>query len=274
MKFIDNNDFAKTFFWLVSPARLILLLICVVLLPACASFPQSQTSSQHGGSKEADIKQITIAESTENSKPSEKGWWEVGFHRPYNDDEDVQWQYDAFIAYQILKPIIKSNQELTLWRIHRRAASDNAGHRFAFIFYASQEVGAEIYQSVKEHPVVKALLSTSQVEHLSFYNISQELRSDIANTSDRNWPIELQKTWPYFIMGVSQTWLGLVEHYYEELDLGEETNLEDQLAAFKQVSDSIDLLWEQNGNHAFLHHLNALFAYKELYITGGWLGRF
>jgi hypothetical protein len=274
---VDNNGFTKSSLWLLNQARLMLLvLICVALLPACASFSQSQalTLSQQTGSKAPNEKQITIAESTENDKPAEKGWWEIGFHRLHGDNEDVQWQYDTFIAHQILKPIIKGNQELTLWRFHRRASSDKAGHRFGFIFYANRKVGETIYQSVNDHPTVKALLSTSHVERLSFYDINQELRSDIENTSDGKWPIELQKTWPYFIMGVSQTWLGLVEYYYAELDLSEEAGLDDQLTAFKEVSASIDLLWKQNGSHAFLHHLNALFAYQELYVIERSLTRF
>ena len=75
-------------------------------------------------------------------------------------------------------------------------------------------------------------------------------------------------------MGVSQTWLSLVELLYEKLQINKEANFEDQLEGFKQVSADIDLIWKHNGNHAFLHHLNALFAYQELYVIESQLRRF
>ena len=75
-------------------------------------------------------------------------------------------------------------------------------------------------------------------------------------------------------MGVSRTWLDLVDQFYAELQLNDEAQLDEQLEGFKQVSADIDLIWKHNGNHAFLHHLNALFAYQELYVIESQLRRF
>jgi len=242
----------------------------MVLFAGCVSFSQqhqSQTTSVNPST-------ITISSAQPNSVESEKGWWEIGFHQRYGHDDEIRWEYDALIALKVLKPILEKEKEIKLWRFHRRAVADRDAHRFGFFFYATQKIGEGVYQQVNEQPLIKKLLNNRQIDRLSFYNINKKLRSDIGDTSDKKWPVELQKTWPYFIMGVSQTWLGLVEHYYSELKLSDNADLDEQLKGFKQVSDKIDLIWKYNGNHAFLHHLNALFAYQELYILEQRLGRF
>jgi len=256
--------------------KVLLLVYLVALLSACAAFsqPHSQSHDPQVSAAPVDARSITMNESHQNESTSEKGWWQIGFHRHFSEEDEVQWQYDTLLAFKIFKPIINANQELTLWRFHRRAASDNSGHKFSFIFYATRKAAEAIYQHVSQKGLVEELLNKNHIERLSFYDINQQLRSEIENTSDPKWPLELQKTWPYFIMGVCQTWLGLVEHYYGELELSEDAALDEQLNAFTKVSEKIDLLWKQNGSHAFLHHLNALFAYQELYITEHRLGRF
>ena len=67
-------------------------------------------------------------------------------------------------------------------------------------------------------------------------------------------------------MGVSQTWLNLVEEYVKQSSEDDGQDIAAQVEQFQQISESIDSVWEQNGGHAFLHHLNALFGYQELYI--------
>lgn len=252
--------------------KLLLFIFCMNLFAGCASLStqiqqQNQTSS-------IDTSVLNIQQNRLTTPETENGWWQIAFHRPYTSDDEIQWQYDAFIALKVLKPIIDSEKSIQLWRFHRRAADDKSGHNFSFIFYATRKVGEAVYQQVSQHVAVKKLLNNHYIEGLNFYNINEELRSDIGATSDKNWPVELQKTWPYFIMGVSQTWLGLVEYYYNQLEIEDNMDVETQLNRFKQVSASIDDLWKNTGAHAFLHHLNALFAYQELYIIERRLTRF
>ena len=259
----------------VCPVRATLLVLLFgMLLSACASISRPQSSGQQMKAAPVDAETITIKAPLKDENVLEKGWWQIGFHRPFKEDEELQWQYDTFIAHQILKPVIHTNQELALWRFHRRAAPDEAAHRFSFIFYATRKVGEDIYQKISQDETVRQLLDGEHLDRLSFYDINKELRSEMENTSDPRWPLELQKTWPYFMMGACQTWLGLVELYYDELALSKESDLNERLAGFEKVNEKLNLLWKKNGNHAFLHHLNALFAYQELYIAGGWLGRF
>jgi hypothetical protein len=247
----------------------------VIIFSGCAVFPQQDETKSLSNS---DIITVDVSKVINSDG---KGWWQIGFHRNYKNDDEVQWHYDTFIAIKILKPVLSQHRDVNLWRFHRRAGADDSGHKFSFIFYATREVGEKIYQLVNNDPLVKQLLAGKHIDRVSFYDINRDLRAAIESTSDKNWPIELQKTWPYFIMGVSQTWLGLVEYYYKNLENSLENSLEpddndlsEQLESFKQVSAEVDRIWEKSGSHAFLHHLNALFAYQELYILERHRGRF
>ena len=251
-------------------SRTALVFCCVVLVSGCATLAQTNALEPVDNTGK-----ITLVEETKNTDNQDaKGWWQIGFHRPFESVEEVQWHYDTYIAFNILKPLLEQHDGIDLWRFHRRAAPDKTGHRFSLIFYAKRELAEKIYQHVNDHSLVKQLITGKHIQRLTFYDINGELRSDIGATSDKKWPLELQKTWPYFSMGVSQTWLGLVEYYYNRLELGGDADLSDQLEGFEQVSADVDLVWRQRGSHAFLHHLNALFAYQELYILERRLGRF
>lgn len=196
-----------------------------------------------------------------------KAWWDISFHRSYSENDQPLWHLDALIALQIFKPVLDGNPEITLWRFHRRAGEDAAGQAFSLIFFTSQETAQHIYKVVGNLPLTRDLIAQHYIDQVSYYDTNDKLRSQIEDTSDMHWPVELQKSWPFFIMGVSQTWLSLVEQYYMELKpVDPVTTLAQQDKIFKQVNDKIDKLWESNGSHAFLHHLNALFGYQELYI--------
>jgi len=252
--------------------RALWILLSINIFTGCAALSQNVQSQD---SRVAiDTSKTIIGKPVTDGSDPEHGWWQIGFHRQYLHDENIQWQYDAFIALKIFKPVIENEKNISLWRFHRRAIDDKSGHKFSFIFYAPRKVGESIYQQVSQSTLVKELLDQQKIKRLSFYDINSELRAGIGDTSDNSWPIELQNTWPYFIMGVSQTWLGLVEFYYNQLDSSELNGLDDQLDAFKQVNASIDKTWKNSGSHAFLHHLNALFGYQELYIVERRLMRF
>jgi len=208
----------------------------------------------------------TVNTDSSTSAGDETGWWQVGFHRSIVPDEDPLWYLDALIAYEVCKPVL-DQQRFSLWRFHRRAASDAAGHMFSFLFYATRSKAKDVYQQIQENALVKELLQDNTVQRLSFTDINGNVRSNIEDTSDKNWSVELQKAWPAFIMGVSQTWLDLIDEYAKQNPVVEdEQGLSPMLERFELINSKINAVWEMEGNHAFLHHLNALFGYQELYI--------
>ncbi len=238
------------------------LLLCLLLAGAngCASFSREPAAA---GDKTQD--QVTGIEPAK-AAAEESGWWHVGFHRAIKADEEPLWHLDALLAYEVIRPILEK-QPLTLWRFHRRAAPDASGHKFSFIFFSSRSTGEQIYRQIKEHPLVNRLQGENIIESLSFVDINSDARSNIEDTSDKKWSIELQKAWPAFIMGVSQTWLNLIEECIKQTDEANPEDVASQLARFELVNGKINSVWELEGGHAFLHHLNALFGYQEVYIV-------
>ena len=72
----------------------------------------------------------------------------------------------------------------------------------------------------------------------------------------------MQRAWPYFIMGVSKLWLELIR------ELGRDPDLPSQpLARYAALSERVDRHWREEGGHALLHHLNAMFGYRELEVV-------
>ena len=239
------------------------------LLSACASL-----SSQPPESDILESEQRNVITSPLVSK-TELGWWQVGFHRYMDEDEEPAWYMDTLVAYEIIKPVLEQyGQHIRLWRFHRRAAVDKSGHKFSFIFYSERRNGELIYKVIEEDEITKSLQKASYINWLSFVDINGKARAEIEATSDKNWPIELQKAWPEFAMGVSNTWLRLSEQYVEQSNKEQGQNVAGLVEEYKLVSDDIDSVWQQNGGHAFLHHLNALFGYQELYIIERKLTRF
>jgi predicted ATPase len=66
-------------------------------------------------------------------------------------------------------------------------------------------------------------------------------------------------------MGASQMWLSLIIETVVEMPQPKAAlALVENEHLYKEVNAIITALWENNGRHAFLHHLNALFEYKPI----------
>jgi hypothetical protein len=66
-------------------------------------------------------------------------------------------------------------------------------------------------------------------------------------------------------MGVSQMWLNLISETVADLPTADASlSLDEYEQFYIEVNATVTLLWEINGRHAFLHHLNALFGYEPL----------
>jgi hypothetical protein len=91
---------------------------------------------------------------------------------------------------------------------------------------------------------------------------------NIEDTSDGHWSPHIRKSWPFFIMGVCQMWLSLIENISEVIDGKKQrkTSLKKMLSFYQQVNESIKILWREEGCHAMLHHLNAIFGYEPLFV--------
>lgn len=194
--------------------------------------------------------------------PEGEGWWYARFYIDWPDGEEVRWYMGTLIGGEVIAPTLeKYRQDVSVWRVHRRAARDNAGHAFSFIFYSTPETAQSIYNTIENHAVVKSLLDSGRLTRLGSDDVNNIVRPNIEDTSDANWPVSVQKTWPAMIMGTSRMWLDLVSELASR-----ESGIGGVEAKYKRVQGEITRIWQEEGQHAVLHHLNAIYAYQPLLI--------
>jgi hypothetical protein len=193
--------------------------------------------------------------------PGGAGWWFARFHIDWPEGEPARWYMGTLIGAEIIAPIFDEYyRDVLVWRVHRRAARDG-GHVFSFIFYSSPEGAQRIYQAIENHAVVNSLLENGRLIRVAVDDVTRITRPDIQDTSDESWPESVQQTWPAMIMGASRMWLDLVS-----LLAARESSIGGIEAKYRKVQDEVTRIWEQEGQHAMLHHLNAVYAYQPLLI--------
>lgn len=233
----------------------LIILLNFFYLGACSSLvPVAQTNTI----------QITDA------KDSVKSWWTVSFkvRRPANTAPPFH--TDVLIALQIQPVLRQFENHIDLWRFHRRSAYDSAGHRFSLMFYSRSAIADSLVEGLKNSRILKELQSIEEIERIVWPNMG-DVRPEIAATSDKIWPKAIQETWPYFIRGVSDAWLRLVDHHSRALlrqadsDISAEP-VEQQLEFYRQVHQKVSQQWRQAGLHAYMHHLSSVFAYEQTLI--------
>jgi len=241
---------------LISVSRYVLAvtLLVTILVTGCTSLKQVETR---------DVRPAP----PEYASP-ETGWWYARFRLDWAEGAEASWYMDLFLAHQIVLPILeKYKAEIYFWRFHRRAARDNTGHQFSFIFFCSAQTAHEIFQTFR----ADALLQQVKVAGLIIEDIYDDtrhiLKPNMEDTSDKQWSPYIQETWPYYIMGVSRMWLGLITEIAEDESRdGMPTTVGEIETFYTKIDSAITALWENEGRHAFLHHLNAIFSYKPLIV--------
>ena len=240
--------------------RRLVIAVLILFLSAC---------SYNYSSQETPLQQVSLEQIKSNQQEL---WWRVRFRFHWPEDENLDFSYHLLIADQILKPIIdKHKDQLTLWRFHRRAARDNSGHQFSFIFYTTEEIAGEINNRIEDHSIVNQLKLAKVLEVVRFTNPKKDQASQVESqkieaTSDPIWPIEVQKSWPVFIQGVSQSWLDFIHQEQGDDYSPDFSNIQQMLDFYRGLDQRITDKWGLYGRHAYFHHINGLFGYSPVYI--------
>jgi len=244
-------------FWLMAAA----ILMSTLMQAGCASWGPAVADTVWSQKKPDD---------------SKYGWWYARFQINWPEKTRPSLYLDTMLAHKIVLPVLNKNRKnIYLWRFHRRAARDGAGHQFSFIFYASPPAARKIYRSIAADPFLNQLKLAGIVVRHIFDNTDTVVKPGIEATSDPNWSVQIQKSWPYFIMGTSQTWLDLIVQLADNT-AGEypPSSLQEIQLFYQQIHTSITDLWQVEGRHAFLHHLNAIFGYAPVIVYEKRLMRF
>ena len=193
-------------------------------------------------------------------------WWRIQFLIPWGEGGEVSWPLDLLLAHAVVSPVLLENaKKITYWRFHRRAVRDATGHMFSFIFYSDPEHAASIFAEIKNSRITNELLKENMVKQVLTGDPKNPKNSNIGDTSDPHWSQEIQDSWPTFIMGVSSLWLGLISEEMKGVSTSNRT-ISELVGEYKVAHENISNKWRREGQHAFIHHLSAIFAYHPMLI--------
>jgi len=197
---------------------------------------------------------------------SSYGWWYAQFRMQWPAEEQANWHLDLLVAHKIVAPALEQYRDrIHLWRFHRRAARDGAGHQFSFIFYTTAETAYQLFDMLRSNEWLSKMKTAGMIINDRYDNTDRITKPLIEDTSDASWPPLIQKNWPYFIMGASQMWLNLISDTIASLpEPNSPLSLQEIEEQYKDANAVISELWQNEGQHAFLHHLSALFGYRAI----------
>jgi hypothetical protein len=209
-------------------------------------------------------------------KSSAKGWWNQRFRMKWPEDKEPSWHTDMVLAHKIIAPILYEHKHnIDLWRFHRMAARDLWGHQFSFNFYTDTETASKICNALKSDKLLSRMKRSGVITEV-LYECSDTIASpNIEDSGDAGWSYPVRKSWPYFIMGVCEMWLKLIEEMADNMPAGKKLKSLPQILAFYQdVNDTVKKTWQEEGGHSLLHHLNAIFGYEPVLVHEVQLRRF
>ena len=248
-------------FWPMT--RLLAAAASLLLTGACASGVPIRADTPEPSPAYVDIEEVG------------RSWWRLSFELEWDRNEEPNWHADVLLADQVMAPIISHGEpRILLWRFHRRASTDESGHRFSFIFYADQETAAMVNNGIENSSLAARLLEEGIVREVRMAKQNKTAAQDIGATSDKHWPESLRRSWPWFIMGVSQSWLRLIDEAKASRPPPERVSTAELLEYYRELHEVVSSLWREHGQHAYLHHLNAVFGYQLLIIRETNLKRF
>lgn len=240
-------------FCAIIPGSIIAPLALLFLLSACSTFHRAETLP-------------SVGQPPAVSQETPHGWWHARFKVVWPPEIEPDWGADLLMAHRVVEPVLLQYADrIPLWRFHRRASRDAAGHQFSFIFYSDKNTAAGVFSALQGSPLRMRLEAAGVVEAFLTDDVAAAKHSDVSDTSDAHWSEPLQKSWPLYIMGVSAMWLDLIRQFAGP---GEDSlrPVEEILHQYRQIDRAISRIWREEGQHALLHHLNAIFGYEPLMI--------
>lgn len=194
------------------------------------------------------------------------GWWKVSFQIRWPEDTEPCWFMDLYIAHAVISPILdKYEKDITLWRFHRRAARDQGGHQFSFIYYCSVETAQKIHHSVESSENLEKMKTAGEIIRDIYDDTDAVSKPAIGDMSDSRWSSPMRGSWPYYIMGVSRMWLSLIEEMAERTSEREfPATVRETEGFYTRIDELVTEAWQEEGRHALLHHLNAMFGYRPI----------
>ena len=247
--------------WGITACRIPLVLLMVMTAAACAAVSPLPSPGIAGLPADA----------------SDCQWHFARFRISWPEDTEPRWYVDALLAQEVVAPVLdRHGGDIALWRFHRRARRDDAGHQFSFIFYAAPGPAGRILDALAHHLAAARLVDAGVVAAVSAGTWGgPDGGRSLSATSDANWSEAMQRAWPYYICGVSRLWLVLIGEARADAGITEApADTDDWLAQYRNIDAAVTATWQNEGRHALLHHLNAIFGYEPIPVVEKRLLRF
>ena len=181
---------------------------------------------------------------------------------------------DLLLADRVVRDCIQVHAAgIRCWRIHRRFgdSSPNGGdHIFSFYLYSSRDTFTQIRQHIEQSAIAKSLVETGQLLRVIFEEEDTDplrSRSLFGFTSASEWSQEVQESWPYFAMGLSQELLAMIQSCRTKLGESSELSMPDSISNYAAIENRIDEIWFNEGQAFVLHQSSAMFGYSPTLIT-------
>ena len=194
-----------------------------------------------------------------------KKWHRINFKIKWDGNpKNVRWFIDLLIIDLLIRPTIENfRPKLEVWRFHRRANNDSSGHQLSFIFYTTSTTTKNVFDYLTSNRLKIIVDNYLEVVRLDL----MAGKDNIEATSDDSWPIEIQRSWPYYIMGVCEMFIKLIKEVKENItNQVKEGNKEELEDYYKEIEKKVDEIWLKHGCHAFIHHLSAIIGYKPVIV--------
>ncbi len=193
--------------------------------------------------------------------------WHQACFRLRWEGETPDFSLDALLAHRVVQPALEDlGGSLPLWRFHRRAVRDKSGHLFSLLYYSEPGVEQDLQSVLQDNETLASLTREGVVLSWTVSCRQPGATHAPGAFSDPAWDPRVQKSWPYFIMGVSLSWLALIDEVASVKVVSGADDLASLLTAYQTVDAEVTELWQSQGQHAYLHHLNAVFGYQPLWI--------
>jgi hypothetical protein len=230
------------------------LLIMVILLSACAPIKNQTPPTAPAIPLETSF------------RAGDMSWWSCRFKMSWPPDTNADSAVDLLLAHAVVGPVLREHaKEIYWWRFHRRGVRDKVGHQFSFLFYTDSGVASEVMEEIRQNDIFQQALKERIVEKIIFSDPTRPAHPQIEAMSDPHWSRTLQRNWPSYIMGVSTLWLGLIDDEIANTTT-QNLNVTRLLEQYRKAETDITSMWREEGQHAFLHHLSAIFGYEPLLI--------
>ena len=192
-------------------------------------------------------------------------WYTFRFRFRWDGSSVPKWWLDLFIVDTVVRDLVDRHKaSIRFWRFHRRAQNDAGGHTLSFFVYTDEHVSKSMNEAASAH---QSIILLRENDLLADYR-KENSGTEIEAASDPCWSKELRDAWPSYVMGISNMILELVSVIKSQREEPDGNAGIDGLATYyESVSARLAAIWQNEGSHALLHHLNAMFGYVPVLLS-------